>query len=252
MCDGQEPESAAGCADGLFFGLRLLPLEDVYDEWKFWRQVDTDPATGANQALKQLMHSVPPDWVRKQYSLAGWIPLIADRAGNYIGVDLNPAQGGHVGQVIVFGRDFDTKVVLWRGDGPSGWANWLAAFADELDSGDGFELGPAQVSDDSEDELGYESYFYDGNGRGHGDGGGDSGTASSLRLTGEYRGWNVMDAWADRSLRRWHQVGLIPDLPVFASNDRSKGKVRTSPQGCLLSHQSSSPTGYTQTRPWCY
>jgi len=232
ICNGQEPESAAGCSDGLFFGLRLLPLEDVYDEWRFWRQVDSDPATGANQALKQLMHSIPPNWVRKQYSLAGWIPLIADRAGNYIGVDLNPAQGGHVGQVIVFGRDFDTKVVLWRGDGPSGWANWLAAFADELDSGDSFELGPQQVSDDSEDELGYESYFYDGKGRGHGDGGGDSGAISSLRLTGEYKGWNVMDAWADRSLRRWHQAGLITDpLP----NGHPKEKVRTSSPACIIS-----------------
>jgi len=49
-------------------------------------------------------------------------------------------------------------------------------------------------SDDSEDDLGYESYFYDGTGRGQGDGGGDTGT-SGLRMTGEYRGWNVFEAW---------------------------------------------------------
>jgi len=50
-CDGQEAESAAGCSEGLFFGLKLLPLEDVLEEWRFWREVDDDPTTGANSHL---------------------------------------------------------------------------------------------------------------------------------------------------------------------------------------------------------
>jgi cell wall assembly regulator SMI1 len=225
VCDGQEAESAAGCSEGLFFGLTLLPLEDVLEEWRFWREVDSDPATGANENLKEIMQSVPPGWVRREYSQGGWIPLIADRAGNYVGVDLNPAENGQVGQVIAFGRDFDTKVVLWRGDGLTGWAKWLAAFVEELENGEGFELGPAETSDDSEDELGYESYFYDGKGRGQGDGGGDTGGVGGLRLTGEYKGWNVMEAWADRSLRKWHETGVITDVPLYPPEEDLKGKV---------------------------
>ena len=116
--DGQEPESSAGCAAGLFFGLTLLPLEEVLEEWRFWREVDDDPTTGANAALRGLMESIPAGWVRREYSCRGWIPLVADKAGNYLGIDMNPGEGGAVGQVIVFGRDFDTKVVMWRGDGP--------------------------------------------------------------------------------------------------------------------------------------
>ncbi|KAF8894723.1 hypothetical protein BD779DRAFT_1502619 [Infundibulicybe gibba] len=203
--DGQEAESSAGCSEGLFFGLTLLPLEYVLEEWKFWREVDEDSSTGANDRL--------------QYSQRGWIPLITDKAGNYIGVDLNPDQSGSVGQVIVFGREFDTKVVLWKGDGPAGWAKWLASFVEELESGEGYEIGTNEPDEGSEDDLGYESYFYDGSGRGQGDGGGDTTSGGGLRLTGEYRGWNVLEAWADRSLRKWHQTGVIPDSSLLPAQE---------------------------------
>lgn len=227
IVDGQEAESSAGCSEGLFFGLTLLPLEDVLEEWRFWREVDDDPATGANVRLREGMQSIPNGWVRKEYSQRGWIPLIVDKAGNYIGVDLNPAEGGSVGQVIVFGRDFDTKVVLWRGDGPAGWAKWLASFVDELESGEGYELGGNDASEGSEDGLGYESYYYDGTGRGQGDGGGDTSSGGGLKLTGEYRGWNVLEAWADRSVRKWYESGVINDTSLLPQEgEKSKATQR--------------------------
>ncbi|KIK81351.1 hypothetical protein PAXRUDRAFT_93275, partial [Paxillus rubicundulus Ve08.2h10] len=220
IADGQEPESSAGCSEGLFFGLSLLPLEDVLEEWRFWREVDDDPATGANPRLRELMQSIPDSWVRKGYSQRGWIPLIVDKAGNYIGVDLNPGEGGSAGQVIVFGRDFDTKVVLWRGDGPGGWAKWLSSFVDELESGEGFELGQGNnESEGSEDGIGYGAYFYDGNGGGQADGGGEAGPGG-LRLAGEYKGWSPLEAWADKSVRKWHEAGLLRDV----SSPVEKGK----------------------------
>ncbi|KAJ7461018.1 hypothetical protein B0H11DRAFT_2057828 [Mycena galericulata] len=219
--DGQEAESSAGCSEGLFFGLTLLPLEDVLEEWQFWREVDEDPSTGANTNLRESMRSIPTGWVRKEYSQRGWIPLIADKAGNYVGVDLNPDDGGSVGQVIVFGRDFDTKVVLWTGDGPAGWAKWLACFVDDLESGEGYEIGGADNSEEAEDDLGYESYFYDGSGRGQGDGGGDNGAGGGLRLAGEYRGWNVLEAWADRSIRKWYEMGVITE-PLGPPEEETK------------------------------
>ncbi|KAJ7273159.1 hypothetical protein C8J57DRAFT_1128876 [Mycena rebaudengoi] len=231
--DGQEAESSAGCSEGLFFGLTLLPLEDVLDEWRFWREVDDDPSTGANAHLRTGMRSIPPGWVRKEYSQRGWIPLIADKAGNYIGVDVNPDEGGSIGQVIVFGRDFDSKVVLWAGDGPAGWAKWLACFVDELESGDGYEIGGGDNSEEDEDDLGFESYFYDGQGRGQGDGGGgDFASGGGLRLAGEYRGWNVLEAWADRSVRKWHEMGLIP------VNEKTESK---QPETEVLIPESSTP-----------
>jgi cell wall assembly regulator SMI1 len=222
VVDGQEAESSAGCSDGLFFGLSLLPLEAVLEEWRFWREVDDDPQTGNNPRLRDIMRSIPDGYVRKEYSQRGWIPLVVDKAGNYIGIDLNPDKAGAVGQVIVFGREFDTKIVLWHGDGPGGWARWLANFVDELESGEGFELGQAGESEGSEDGLGYEAYFFDGSGRGQGDGGGEAGSGG-LRLTGEYRGLNPMEAWADRSVKKWYESGLIHSAP---SLDEKKGKAR--------------------------
>lgn len=223
--DGQEAESAAGCSEGLFFGLTLLPLEDVLEEWRFWREVDEDPATGASPQLQELMSSIPQGWVRKQYSSRGWIPLVADKAGNYLGVDMHPGEEGEVGQVIVFGRDFDTKVVMWKGDGAGGWAKWLANFVDELESGEGYELGSGNDSSEgSEDSVGYESYFFDGVGGGAGDGGGDS--TGGLKLSGEYRGWNVLEAWADRSVRRWQDAGLVPaDEPIKPADKAKPSKL---------------------------
>jgi cell wall assembly regulator SMI1 len=223
VVDGQEAESSAGCPEGLFFGLTLLPLDDVLEEWRFWREVDQDPSTGANSNLRELMQSLPPGWIRKEYSQQGWIPLIADRGGNYIGIDLNPGAEGATGQVIVFGRDFDTKVVLWNGDGAAGWAKWLASFVEELEGGEGYEIGQnGDQSEGSEDGVGYESYFHDGTGRGQGDAGGDSGSGGGLRFTGEYRGWSPLEAWADRSVRKWYQAGAIPDLSAVEQPDTNK------------------------------
>jgi cell wall assembly regulator SMI1 len=210
--DGQEAESASGYSEGLFFGLTLLPLEDVLDEWRLWREVDEDANTGANPRLLEAMRSLPDQWVRHEYSCRGWLPLATDRAGNYLGVDVDPGKNGVAGQVIVFGRDFDTKVVLWRGDGEYGWARWLASFAEELESGEGFEIGDQgdTGSEHSVDSIGYEGYFYDGAAGSRGEGGADGGTGG-MRLTGEYKGWNILEAWADRSVRRWQEAGIIPN-----------------------------------------
>ncbi|PCH38155.1 hypothetical protein WOLCODRAFT_161341 [Wolfiporia cocos MD-104 SS10] len=225
--DGQEAESAAGCSEGLFFGLTLLPLEDVLEEWRFWREVDDDPNTGANLRLREVMQSIPPGWVRREYSCRGWIPLVADKAGNYLGVDMNPAENGTIGQVIVFGRDFDTKVVMWRGDGPGGWGKWFSSFVDDIESGEGYELGSTNDgSDGSEDSVGYNSYFFDGVGGGQGDTGGDAGTGG-LRLTGEYKGWSVLEAWADRSVRRWQEAGLYTDT-VYPPWEKGKAPEKLS------------------------
>lgn len=210
--DGQEAESSASSTEGLFFGLSLLSLEEVLDEWKFWRDVDDDPATGANPTLQQRMKSIPSGWVKCQYSNRGWLPLATDRVGNYLGVDINPGEKGAPGQVIVFGRDFDTKVVLWRGEGEYGWAKWLANFAEDLESGDMMEIGNSDAnSDDSEDDIGHESYFFDGGASSNRGQKGGENRAGGIRLTGEYRGWNVLEALADKSVKKWKEAGVVTE-----------------------------------------
>ena len=78
-------------------------------------------------------------------------------------------------------------------------------------AGEGFEVGSTgDGSDASEDEHGYDSYFFDGTGKGNGDSGGASSSAG-LRLSGKYKGWPTLEAWADRSITRWKDVGVVPD-----------------------------------------
>lgn len=208
--DGQD--TAADYRDGLFYGLTLLSIEDVLNEWLFWRAVDGEQ--GADPNVLAMMASIPPGWIKTRYSSRGWIPLIADKCGNYVGVDLDPGEeGGSWGQVIVFGREFDRKCVLWRGEGEGGWGRWLAAFADELETSDGWEVdGQSRresSSEGEEDDVGYADYYFDGKpGHAGGTAYGDYAGGGNLRLTGEYRKWNVMEAWWDRSVRRWEELGM--------------------------------------------
>ncbi|SGY99881.1 BQ5605_C034g11311 [Microbotryum silenes-dioicae] len=192
--DGQDPFALGGMSDGLIWGLRWMPLEEVEREWKAWRQLeaagglshadsfgtfkddpsnvsqgrgrehpyveenpDAKPFSGREEGRADAgMSSFPNGWVRSRYSHPGWLPLLTDRCGNYIGVDLDPppppprsstastsrvpglaARGyGQPGQVIAFGREIDQKVVLFPGDGSGGWARFLAAFVEDVERGE--------------------------------------------------------------------------------------------------------------------
>lgn len=209
-CDGQEIESYASCSDGLFFGLPFLGSDAILREWRFWRHVDKDDRTVNNPDFQKRMASCPPGWVRKRYSCPDWIPLISDGLGNYIGVDLSPDPNGEgkPGQVILFGRDFDTKMVLYGCDGPDGWAKFLMIFADELERGTSFNLGEVHDEGTGEDGIGYESYFASSGDR--------TGEGSvQFRLKGVYTGWSVMDSWFDRSSQSWERIGY--SVPRSAS-----------------------------------
>jgi len=83
--------------------------------------------------------SRPPDTIRKVYAHPSWIPLAKDFSGNNIAVDLCPGPRGTYGQIILFGRDCDTKYVVARS-----WASFLAAVADDFEAGEArFEGGAA-------------------------------------------------------------------------------------------------------------
>ena len=44
----------------------------------------------------------------------------------------------------------------------------------------------------------------------------DEGKEMAAVMIGEYRGWNVLEAWADRSLRKWHEAGVISDTSLIS------------------------------------
>ncbi|KAH3664411.1 hypothetical protein WICMUC_005796 [Wickerhamomyces mucosus] len=90
--------------------------------------------------------SIPPNSVRPVYANAGWVPLVTDFAGNHIAVDLDPDSNGSWGQIILFGRDYDTKFVVAKN-----WGEFLLGFAKDLGNGN------YTINDEEED-------FYGGDG----------------------------------------------------------------------------------------
>ncbi|GCE98622.1 hypothetical protein ZYGM_000248 [Zygosaccharomyces mellis] len=86
--------------------------------------------------------SVPPNCIQPVYANPGWIPLVTDHAGNHIAVDLAPAPGGKYAQIIIFGRDFDTKYVI-----ADNWGDFLLMFANDLEAGNWY------LVDDNDDFL---------------------------------------------------------------------------------------------------
>ncbi|KAL1617577.1 Cell wall assembly regulator [Neofusicoccum ribis] len=155
--DGQE---RGGLPTGLFFGCMILDCEEIVQEYTNWRRVNeeflaaqpsyqppqvpikavagpsssptpTDAQKAANpmwrQDLLSRQDSQPPNAIQKAYAHPAWIPLARDWGGNCLAVDLAPGPAGKWGQVIIFGRDYDTKYVVARS-----WAAFLAQYTDDL------------------------------------------------------------------------------------------------------------------------
>lgn len=95
---------------------------------------NSTPASPVNpnwrEELLARQDSVPPGAVQRAYAHPAWIPLVRDWGGNNLAVDLAPGPRGRWGQIILFGRDYDTKYVVARS-----WASFLAIVADDLGSG---------------------------------------------------------------------------------------------------------------------
>ncbi|KAH6626971.1 hypothetical protein B0J18DRAFT_464939 [Chaetomium sp. MPI-SDFR-AT-0129] len=82
------------------------------------------------QDLLSRQDCVPPHAIQKAYAHPAWIPLVRDWGGNNLAIDLAPGPKGHWGQVILFGRDYDTKYVVARS-----WAQFMGIVSDDLKSG---------------------------------------------------------------------------------------------------------------------
>lgn len=112
---------------GHIYGLPLLPLQYAAADWTAWAR--TLAEFGSNR------YAIPGGaWpegaVDPAYINPSWIPLTNDGSSNHIGLDLDPWPGGRIGQVILFGRDEDVKVVLAESLGL--FLEWIAGM---LESG---------------------------------------------------------------------------------------------------------------------
>lgn len=204
--DGQERGAKP---TGVLMGLPLLDLEGIMEEYTLWSKVAkrveqeymslksqqaqlewsneeagnsfskgtvADPDLTYKISNNYLLHqkSVPVDAVQLCYVHRGWIPISKDLAGNVLAIDLVPGASGVRGHIILFGRDFDTKVVV-----ASGLQELLFMLVTDFESGkflieksepdeaDGF-LDTSRLDDymiGDEDEDNGELRFYDRDGK---------------------------------------------------------------------------------------
>lgn len=117
---------------GHIYGLPLLSLKSVARDWRDWNRIlagfggNRYPVPGAGWPAGK----IDPAYVNPRR-----IPLTADGSGNNIGLDFDPWPNGRVGQVIIYGRNEDMKVVLAESLGS--FLGWIAHL---LESGN-FRLG---------------------------------------------------------------------------------------------------------------
>jgi cell wall assembly regulator SMI1 len=112
---------------GHFYGLPLLPLHEAGSQWAAWNQV-LDGFDGDRYKIPG--GSWPKGAADPAYINPRWVPLTHDGSGNHIGLDFDPWPNGRIGQVILYGRDEDVKLVLAQSLGT--FLDWIA---DLLESG---------------------------------------------------------------------------------------------------------------------
>jgi len=96
-----------------------LRLQFVRDEWNNWNGTGIEDYVGEPQAGVK-----PHFWSNR------WIPFTYDGSGNHHCIDLDPPEGGAVGQVIMFWHDDPARELV----APSLTA-WIHQLADGLESG---------------------------------------------------------------------------------------------------------------------
>lgn len=73
---------------------------------------------------------IPPGRIQPVFAHPLWIPIFTDEVGNCMGIDLYPPNPDHWGQVILFGREFDTKYLI-----ADNFGDFLLIFANDLEIG---------------------------------------------------------------------------------------------------------------------
>jgi cell wall assembly regulator SMI1 len=105
------------------YGEQWLSLDLMVEHWRIKKKLLEE---GAFRRAGQPRGPIRPDWWHPQ-----WVPLTTDPFGYMKCLDLAPARGGQVGQVIYWCNDDPGRGVV-----APGLAGWLARFADALEGGE--------------------------------------------------------------------------------------------------------------------
>lgn len=113
---------------GFLDGREFLSVERIKQEWTVWKDL-LDSGTFQDQDGHDI-GSEPELGIRNVWWSAKWIPITYDGGGNHDCLDLEPSEGGNVGQIITMWHDdSDRKLVA------SSFREWLQEYAEGLKEG---------------------------------------------------------------------------------------------------------------------
>ena len=84
----------------------FLSIEDSIEIWNSWKEL-TQTKHYSDHQVTRVTGAVRADWWNLR-----WIPIASDNAGSAHCVDLDPAPGGRVGQVVSVWHDHDERSVV--------------------------------------------------------------------------------------------------------------------------------------------
>lgn len=122
-----------GYTINLITEMQIRPLEKIISDWQIFKEIkevgtwdDCIPYYFTeNVILSEWQNgSIQPNWWNSL-----WIPFGKDRAGNFCCLDLAPASGGHIGQVIDWDHEAGPSRVL-----ASHFLETLSIFANDLEA----------------------------------------------------------------------------------------------------------------------
>lgn len=116
--NGQESETTP-----LIEEWELLSLEYILDEWHIMKNL-YDQGRFLDATSKPI-GEVKSDWWNPK-----WIPIASNGAGDLVCLDLDPAVGGNIGQIISFWHMDEQREKL-----ADNFKSWLQQFANDLENG---------------------------------------------------------------------------------------------------------------------
>jgi len=114
----------------LFDGDRLLPLDEILQEWNTWNSVLPDINEVTQKQFGEPVTSTPELGIKNDWWNKSWIPVTSNGCGDNYCIDLDPTNEGTKGQIIRMLHDDANRELI-----ASSFSAWISKYVDDLESG---------------------------------------------------------------------------------------------------------------------
>ena len=101
-----------------------MSLEGLLFQWRIWKELLDEGAFEGDTGE-------PASGIKADWWNAKWIPITHDGSGNHLCLDLDPAPGGKMGQIITMWHDEGSRSVV-----TGSLTDWLTQLAEGYENGE--------------------------------------------------------------------------------------------------------------------